>query len=181
MDLGWPFACRYVRGVERVVCFEGKEKKVQSQQSPGIEPRARGLSCLCSDHWAPTSPYNPAQEVLNAPVSQNVLSELHRGWPENSEEKTHAECSLISLTLHIVEHLASAGKWREVVREMPGGRSSVFRTLAAQARGTGFYVAAFQLCRTDFALAIHAAGFWLSVAFLFLTGWIWLIFLVQLV
>ena len=67
-------------------------------------------------------------------------------------KKTMLSVSLISLTLHVVEHLASAGKWREVVREMPGGCSSVFRALAAQARGTGFYVAAFQLCRTDLAL-----------------------------
>ena len=106
------------------VYFEGKEKKVQSRQSPRIEPRAPGLSFPCSDHWAATTGQLTTDH-------QNPLHTLHRWYRmlhslrkyhQNSvgvDQKilsTRKEPMLsVSLIFSVLERLALAGKWREVV------------------------------------------------------------------
>ena len=102
------------------VYFEGKEKKVQSWQSPGIT----GLGFPCSDHWAATT-----GQLTTDP--QNPLHTLHRWYRmlhslrkyrQNSvgvDQKilsTRKEPMLsVLLIFSVLEHLALAGKWREVV------------------------------------------------------------------
>ena len=91
----------------KVVCFEAKEKKVKSRQSPQIKPRAPGLSCQCYGHWAtPPGNHQCSQSsillhrwywMLQSHTWQPLImcrQNSVRGWLENSlhQKRTHAEC-----------------------------------------------------------------------------------------